>query len=143
MADDYTSRWDSSRRSRYMDEKAAKAVRLNAHRAGESVARDLDRIWRELAEAEIGLMDFLVSEDGPAALVAEFDEPNLGSLVERGLVQRPRGVGVNWMGAVRTSFRVAPAVRDRILTDAERYFGVDDDLRRQRRTSAAKLVLRR
>lgn len=119
-----------------MDEKAGVAERLHAQRTGELVARDLDRVWRKMANGEIGLMDFLLSKDGPETFIADFDEAIFKSLVDKGLLQLPRGVGGNWMRAVRTSFRVAPAVRDRILADADRYFGVDDESRRQRRRLA-------
>lgn len=85
---------------------------------------------------EIGLLDFLLSKDAPKTFIAAFDEPLFKSLVERGLLQLPRGVGGSWMRALRTSFQIAPAIREQILSGAEQYFGKNTLSRRKRREKA-------
>lgn len=133
MTSDREDRWAPSRRAGYLQAKAAEAEQREARAAGQAAARDLDRIWRDLSGEELGLLDFLLSGEAPESFIADYDEPVFRSLAERGLLQRPRGVGGNWMRAPRTSFQVAPAVREKILAAAENYFGIESAVRSRRR----------
>jgi len=102
MTSKYKSRWDPSRRAQYMDDKADEAEQLHSNRTGGLIAQDLNRLWASMADDEVGLIDFLLSDDGPETFIADFDEPVFKCLVEKGILQLPRGVGGNWMRAVRT-----------------------------------------
>jgi hypothetical protein len=136
MATNSTGRWNASRYAEYLQAKAGEAKERDARTSGQLIVRNLDRIWRDLSEDERGLMEFLLSEGAPASFVAAYDEPVLRSLVEKGLLQLPRGVGGNWMRALRTSFQLPPAVHDKIRANADQYFGKDPEQQSQRRTNA-------
>ncbi len=136
MTSDSSRRWSPAAHAKYLETKAGEAEQRKERGTGAAIARDLDRIWRDLSDDELGLMEFLFTNDAPTSFVAAYDEPLLKSLVERGLLQCPQGVGGNWMRALRTSFRVTPAVRDKIRANADAYFGNDPELRRRSRSKA-------
>ncbi len=104
-----TPLWDADKHDRYWEAKDEASQRAKARLDGEHTAERLDEIWAGLEAEEQALMEFLLLRDR-RSVVALYDDDLFNSLVSKGLLQIPPGVGTLLMQELETSFAVPRAV---------------------------------
>lgn len=131
MADKRASLWNHEHREHYLEASKAAAEQHSARRDGVDTARDLPRLWNELAPAERTLMACLLLTGSPT-IVALHDDGLLDGLIAKGLLQKPAGVGTLFMNSYETTYDVPRAVWES-LNDNVHNFLPDPDSDRERR----------
>lgn len=100
------SRQDSDRYLAAADQAAADAA---ARWDGADAARNLTVIWERLSPEERLVIEYLLMM-GSTTLVALHNDGSLDSLVTKGLLRKPMGVGTVFMQYHDTTYDVPPAV---------------------------------
>lgn len=109
MADRRTRLWDNNRHRQYWQSTQAAAKRAAARKDGAHTAQALDAIWASLTPDERSLMEYLVLS-GRRSVIALYEDELFNTLVAKGLLQIPPGVGTLLMRKLETSFSVPRAV---------------------------------
>ena len=103
------SLWTSSDSERYLNEAAQAAVDVAERQEGAHTARNLTAIWGELSPEERLLIEYMLMT-GSTTCVAIHNDGLLDALVEKGMLQKPPGVGTVFMQYHDTTYDVPPAV---------------------------------
>lgn len=109
MADRRTRLWDNNRHREYWESTQAAAARATARKDGAHTAQALESIWASLAPDERSLMEYLLLS-GRRSVIALYEDELFNTLVAKGLLQIPPGVGTLLMRKLETSFSVPRAV---------------------------------
>ncbi len=109
MADRRTRLWDNNRQRQYWESTQAAAERATARKEGAHTVQALDTIWTSLGPDERSLMEYLLLS-GRRSVIALYEDELFNTLVAKGLLQTPPGVGTLLMRKLETSFSVPRAV---------------------------------
>lgn len=109
MAGRRTRLWDNNSHRQYWESTRAAAERATARKDGAHTAQALDTIWASLEADERSLMEYLLLS-GRRSVIALYEDELFNTLVSKGLLQIPPGVGTLLMRKLETSFSVPRAV---------------------------------
>lgn len=126
------SLWDASRRAAYDDEHKQAHRDLVDQREGRLLAEALDDQWVLLSEDQAALMEYLVLTKRRIVMTEDAD-PLIDSLVERGFLAPPPGVGALFKRYNQTTYSVPIALWNALnAPNAQRLFaGHNDPVARQ------------
>ena len=113
--------WDSQKHRDYWLEKKQATLKLEEKRDGEHTAKQIDGIWKDLTEDEKSIIEFLVLSNC-RTFIAKFEDDVFSSLILKGLLQIPPGVGTIFMQKMATAYSIPVAVWALLLRDHGRFF---------------------
>ena len=125
MTDKRLPLWDKDKQARYWVASERMSIETAAKKDGEHTAVSLDRILDDLSVEERSLVEYLLLS-GKCTVVALYEDGLFNSLVQKGLLRPPPGVGTLLMQKLQTAYSVPRAVwealnqrRGRLIPDGE------------------------
>ena len=109
MADKRNRLWDANKHQQYWQSKEKAARHASARKEGLHTAQALNGLWRGLTADERSFMEYLLLS-GRRSIVALYEDELFNTLVDKGLLQVPPGVGTLLMRKLETTFTVPRAV---------------------------------
>ena len=113
--------WDSQKQKDYWLEKKQADLKVEERRDGKHTAKHIDSIWKDLTDDEKSIIELLVFSER-STFIAKFEDETLSSLLSKGLLQIPPGVGTLFMQKMETAYRVPVAVWSLLSKDYARFF---------------------
>ena len=101
--------WDAQRHSSYVKDRDEALEKRADIREGNSVARDIDVIWKALATDERAALGYLLMT-GARACIGRCNDDLLARLVSKGLLVWPPGVRPVLTDDLVTTFLIPPAL---------------------------------
>ncbi len=101
--------WDSDKQAQYWVASARLALETAAKKDGEHTVEVLDVILEDLSVEERSFIEYLLLS-GKHTIVALYEDGLFTSLVKKGLLQTPPGVGTFLMQRLQTTYTVPRAV---------------------------------
>lgn len=109
MASKRVSLWGRDQFNKYWSDTAAQEKATAERRDGVSIAQDIDAVWKGLSDGERLVIEHLLLSGTPTA-VALIEGGAFDSLVEKGLLRKPPGVGTLMIYQHQTTYDVPSAV---------------------------------
>ncbi len=131
MTSKRVSLWGRNQFDTYWTATAAQEKETAARRDGVPVARDIDAVWQGLTTDERLMIEHLLFSGSPT-MVSLIEGSIVDALVEKGLLQKPPGVGILMIYQHQTTYTVPAAIWDVLNSRPDSFFPSNEIERNQR-----------